>query len=665
MSRKLGAIHFEPFSKREMSLLQLFATWIGGEIHRRDVQAKLRKTDKNFSALIENFSSGIYIHRHFRPLYANQTLLEMLGFESLEEFLSLESTELLLAPEERERIRGYHEARLANKPAPRDYEFRALKKDGTAIPVDNLSFTIDWGDQTAVCTTLFDLTGREEDKQVLQMKEQLLLDAVESISDGVVLFDANDRLVLSNSATRNDLKVIEDLIVPGAKYEDIVRGIITKVDIGPSNKTIDERVHDVLQFNEYSESPIYQQEANGRWIMVNEIKTKDGGTFVTRTNITELKQAKDMAEAASLAKTTFLASASHDLRQPLQAINLFVGMLRGIHDNVQRSVVVEKLEGSITDITNLLNVLLDIANLESGLVKPEQSACAVNDIFSFADELMPVARSKSIDLRIVPSSAVIRTDPTLLKSILRNFAENALKYTETGKVLIGCRRRGANLAIEVWDTGIGFDDATLHQVFDDYYQANNPSRDRSQGLGLGLAIVKRQAGLLGHKLTCSTKINRGSVFGIEVPIDSQAYDTDRGLTETKPTDLPPSLVVLIDDDASVLAAMSMLISTAGHEVVTANFSKEFDMEISDILASCKRTPDFIIADFRLPAGRRGPEVVAELRRQFETIIPAIILTGDVSGEIQIESLDKNISLLYKPVRLAKLREVMAESVSVH
>ncbi len=217
----------EPFSESELSLLQLLATWIGGEIHRCDVQLKLKKTNENFGALIENFSSGIYIHVHFRPLYANQTLLKMFGFESLDEFLSLESTELLLAPEERKRIRGYHEARLANKPAPRDYEFRALRKDGTDFSVDNRSFAIDWAGQTAVCTTVFDLTEREKDKQVLRMKEQLLLDAIESISDGVVLYDADDRLVLCNGATLSDLSDIKDVIVPGAKYEDIARGIIT------------------------------------------------------------------------------------------------------------------------------------------------------------------------------------------------------------------------------------------------------------------------------------------------------------------------------------------------------------------------------------------------------------------------------------------------------
>ncbi len=423
-------------------------------------------------------------------------------------------------------------------------------------------------------------------------------------------------------------------------------------------------MQDAVRFHENPDAPVYQQEANGRWIMVNEMKTKDGGTFVTRTKITELKQAKDIAEAASLAKSTFLASASHDLRQPLQAINLFVGMLRGIHDNVQRSAVVEKLEASINDLTNLLNVLLDIANFDSGLVKPEITSCSMRDILSFADELMPVSKSKFIDLRIVPSSVVIRTDPTFLKSILRNFADNALKYTETGKVLIGCRRRGGNLAIEVWDTGIGIEDETLNLAFDDYYQANNPARVRSQGLGLGLAIVKRLASLLGHKLTCSTELQKGSVFRIEVPIDAQGCDRNRTPAEIKPLDLPRLLVVLIDDDVAVLAAMEMLIRSVGHDVVAANFSRGFDLEISGILASCDRTPDFIVADFRLPAGRRGTEVVAELRWQFETNVPAIILTGDVSGEIQSESLAENVRLLHKPVRLAKLQEVMAESLSV-
>ena len=206
-----------------------------------------------------------------------------------------------------------------------------------------------------------------------------------------------------------------------------------------------------------------------------------------------LEQASRQAEEANRAKSRFLAAASHDLRQPLQALNLFVGILKTSKDQNKQRETVDSLQASLDVLGNLLNALLDISKLDAGIVEPEIASFRICEIFTSREEFELVAQTKGLEFRIVSSDAIVVSDPSLLESIVRNLISNALHYTEAGGVLVGCRRRGANLRIEIHDTGIGISPEQRSLIFEEYYQVGNSARDRDQGLGLGLSTVDRTA----------------------------------------------------------------------------------------------------------------------------------------------------------------------------
>ena len=231
----------------------------------------------------------------------------------------------------------------------------------------------------------------------------------------------------------------------------------------------------------------------------------------------EILLAKEEAELADQAKSRFLASASHDLRQPLQALNLFVSALADLEDDPEKNNILERTQTSLDALASLLNALLDISRLEAGLIVPDKSNFGFGYISRLAEEFVPVAEAQGLSLRVVPSNLVLHSDPIMLETIIRNLLANALKYTDTGKILLGCRRRGDMVRIEIWDTGRGTPEAQRELIFEEFYQIGNEARDREKGLGLGLSIVQRTAILLGHPIQVRSELGRGSVFAIDVP----------------------------------------------------------------------------------------------------------------------------------------------------
>ena len=294
------------------------------------LEARRRRSgDDRFHALVENSKFGIYIHEKFRPIYANRTLLDLLGYDDLDDFLAIGSTEYVLAPEERERIWGYHQARLKGQTAPTDYNFWALTKAGDRMLVNNRSFTINWEGRNVVCTTLFDLTESKRTEETLAIREQQLDAAIESMTDGVALFDSKGEFVLCNERTRVDLRSIGHLLVPGARYEQIMAGIVANEMETDGQESIEEKLSDILKAHDDPSAELrrYRQENDGRWVMLHEHRTKDGGTFVVRTDVTELHLAKEEAEQANQAKSEFLANMSHELRTPMNGVLGMAGLL--------------------------------------------------------------------------------------------------------------------------------------------------------------------------------------------------------------------------------------------------------------------------------------------------------------------------------------------------
>ncbi len=371
-----------------------------------------------------------------------------------------------------------------------------------------------------------------------------------------------------------------------------------------------------------------------------------------------LRCAHTEAERTSRAKSRFLAAASHDLRQPLQAINMFVAVLKASVEDADDADIIASIQESLRATDDLLDALLDVSRLDAGVLQPQLRNLAIADVVDRMEiEFASQARRKGIELRTVTSSAVVRTDPTLIERVLRNLVSNALRYTEHGRILIGCRRRGQALRVEVWDTGIGIPGDKIGAVFEEFYQLGNPERDRTRGLGLGLAIVDRVSRLLGYRVDVRSALGRGSMFAVEIPIDPTAAIAidEPELDAPEPGALAGRLIVAIDDEPMQLRAMRHLFGRWGCEVVTGASPAEALTHLVDL----QRMPDAIVADYRLRGTMTGLEAIRTLRSGLGRTIPGIILTGDTEPARLREAEASGFELLHKPVDAARLFATLA------
>ena len=376
-----------------------------------------------------------------------------------------------------------------------------------------------------------------------------------------------------------------------------------------------------------------------------------------RAEMSAADQARSEAEKANLAKSKFLASASHDLRQPLHAISLFIEALRAERDPERAVTVLNHLQTSAQSLENLFNELLDISKLEAGLFKPEIRVVSLHELFDKLErELRPVAEEKGLELCFVDTGRWVESDPGMLGRILRNIIANAIRHTERGAVLVGCRRRGEQVAVAVCDTGPGIAPEHHEAIFREFYQLGNPERDRRKGLGLGLAIVDGLCRVLGHRIELKSRPGHGSTFTIVLP--EAAGPADEAESTPRPVaalDLTGFSVLVVDDDPDILLAMREVLLRWGCIVRTAASPGE---AVSLIDADDFR-PEMIVADYRLREGRTGSEAVARIRERLGRSIPAAILTGDTAPERLREVDASGLLLLHKPVQPARLRAALA------
>ncbi|MGE5515944.1 MAG: NahK/ErcS family hybrid sensor histidine kinase/response regulator [Bacteroidota bacterium] len=372
------------------------------------------------------------------------------------------------------------------------------------------------------------------------------------------------------------------------------------------------------------------------------------------------ESARIEAERANMAKTKFLAAASHDLRQPVQAIFFFTSVLAHKLRGHAAKPVLDDLQSSLEGLNVLLDSLLDVSKLDAGLIAPKQTGFSVGAILDrIAADFAPVAREKGLRLRVVPCSAVVRSDPALLARIIQNLVANAVRYTPRGAVLLGCRRHGQQIDIQVWDTGIGIPAERTKDIFEEFTQLGNPERDRSQGLGLGLAIVDRLARLLNHNLHVVSQPGRGSVFSVTVPLaPSPLMPQPIRQRRAPPVVDGGRLVVLIDDEPFVLKGLSLVLQDWGFHVLAATS----EAEAMDKLAAMQTPPSIILADYRLREGRTGTEAVAHIRDHYAAAIPSIIITGDTAPERLREAEASGFSILHKPIQPPELREALRETL---
>jgi two-component system CheB/CheR fusion protein len=412
---------------------------------------------------------------------------------------------------------------------------------------------------------------------------------------------------------------------------------------------------------------------SGAWYLRRMLpyRTNDNGVegvVITFTDVTERKQtakaleaAKQQAERANLAKSRFLAAASHDLRQPLQTLALLQGLLtKRIGDEATKKLIALQ-DQTLGAMSGMLNTLLDINQIDAGIVLPHIVNFSINDkLHRLRDEFTYHAQAKGLELHVVPSTVSIQSDRRLLEQMIRNLLSNAMKYTKSGKVLVGCRRRKDLLSIEIWDTGIGIPASDLQAIFEEFHQIDNAARERSRGLGLGLSIVQRLGNLLGHEVLVRSEFGKGSVFSIEVKLaPSEAgplpalhrNGIDEGIVEGAHR---TGAILIVEDDPEIRELLELVLKDEGHHPVSAStsFSALEEVERGPI------RPDLIIADYNLPGGVNGAQLTARIREKLNRQIPVIILSGDISTGAVREIAFQNCVQLTKPVNLIELtREV--------
>ncbi|HWM43542.1 MAG TPA: hybrid sensor histidine kinase/response regulator [Burkholderiales bacterium] len=369
-----------------------------------------------------------------------------------------------------------------------------------------------------------------------------------------------------------------------------------------------------------------------------------------------LQELRGEAEAANVAKTKFLAAASHDLRQPMQALSMYASVLEQRPSDAGTQRVVHGIKLSVTNLEQMFDSLLDISKIESGVVKPNIVAFPLQPLIEqVAEAERPIAAHKSLELRVIPTSASVRSDPVLLERMLRNLVTNAIRYTQRGKIAIGCRRLcGGWLRLDVVDTGIGIALEEQARIFDEYYQLSGSS---AQGLGLGLPIVKSLGELLGHKVGVRSALGRGSVFSIEL---EQAFDAPAA-SPAHPASAAAPLgrlkVVLVDDDVEIRESVRLLVEGWGCRYVAGATLNE----VEDELHAQQLTPDAVIADYRLAGSMSGLQVIEHLRAEFGAGLPALIITGTANPSY-LQSRAGGIPFAIKPVAPGKLRAFLTQAM---
>ncbi len=370
--------------------------------------------------------------------------------------------------------------------------------------------------------------------------------------------------------------------------------------------------------------------------------------------------ARAAAEQASLAKSQFLAAASHDLRQPLYALSLSSGSLQALELGSDARQIVGQMQTNFGALEGLFNGLLDISRLEAGVIVVKREPIAADELFDRLDSyLRPIADELGLDLRYRSDGSAIDSDPTLIEQILINLGSNALRNTRKGGVLIAARRRGAAVRLEVWDTGVGIADEDLARIFDDFVQVGNPERNRRKGMGLGLAIARRSAGLLDSEIAVASRPGRGSVFHLTQPAGADVPAVPAAAARRESGDPIAGLrLLVIDDDPEVREAMRTLMLQWG---VAADIVGDGEAGLSKAAEGARYAA--VLSDFRLPGPINGPDLIERLVAGGVPRSACCIVTGDLDPEIITAATRAQIALVHKPVRPARLRALIIHLAS--
>jgi len=375
--------------------------------------------------------------------------------------------------------------------------------------------------------------------------------------------------------------------------------------------------------------------------------------------IEELQEQKQVAEKANEAKSKFLAAASHDLRQPLHAQGLFLGLLSNENLTERGEKTYQNILNSKNALDGLLTSLLDISRLDANIIEPKLSVFNVeNTIQLLVEEYLPLATDKGIELKSELEEVVVETDPVLLLRIARNLLSNAIRYTNEGSVTISCKQYKKELILSITDTGLGIPEDEKSKIFLEFYQLNNPERDRNKGLGLGLSIVHKLTELLGGEVELLSGVQKGTTATYKMPISVKGLSSETAEAKAEYADKRASILV-IDDEVEILWGMKDLLEDFDHTCVTALSQNEAIEKIVEL----DFIPDLIIADYRLRDHKTGVEAIEAVREEVNVDIPAIIVTGDTEPKRIVEIEKNGFDVLFKPVTPSLLKTSISKVLS--
>jgi PAS domain S-box-containing protein len=526
----------------------------------------------------------------------------------------------------------------------------------------------------------------DEASQAMTFSRELLQSAIENISLGVSLVNNQQQLVVWNQRYLEKFGYPKGFVRVGRPIQDLMRYNLTSANL-PARR-IDEIIEDrCLSMREGQPMSYERQRPDGTVIRIDGSPIPGGGYVTTFQDITAMRRteqalketniyleqrvkertqelqvineqmlkAKSVAEQANQSKTRFLASASHDLLQPLNAARLFTSALAGKKTSPETADLVDHIDSSLGAAEEIISTLLDISKLDAGALEPDIGNFPVNDIMRhLANDFSAIAEDQGLDLHVVPSSAWIRSDSKLLRRVIQNFLSNAIRYTPQGRILLGCRRLRGYIRIEVWDTGPGIPDDQLTQIFEEFRRFQQ-GRDK-KGLGLGLAIVDRISGMLNHPINVRSVQGIGSVFSITVPVvaaEKSAVERRQSSTSSSRVSSLGCLKVLcIDNDPSILHGMTALLTNWECKVKTAKSLESAREQLAN------ERPDIILADYQLDDDQNGLDVMDALRNQIDSGIPGILITGHMAPEVREDAIKRHYQILYKPVKPAALRAMV-------
>ncbi|NJM29141.1 MAG: hybrid sensor histidine kinase/response regulator [Rhizobiales bacterium] len=517
----------------------------------------------------------------------------------------------------------------------------------------------------------------------IQYNRDLLQSAIDNVPQGIAVFDREHNLICWNRRFRALLDLPPEAVRVGAAIGDITETILSQPaidDAQQQNKLV------CIERLTVSHEPFrIRLSGTRRVIDVHSDKMPDGGVVATFADVTEsvaaadalrvanetlerrvrertseLERAKAEADAANLGKTRFIAAASHDILQPLNAARLFTSALVEKTRKSQSAELVSNVDASLEEVEEILAALLDISKLDAGAMKAEFTDFPVGDLLAAVErDFAQAAAARNLKFKVVACKLSIRSDRKLLRRVLQNLVSNAVKYTTSGGVVVGCRRRGSMLSIEVHDSGLGIPEGKRKLVFREFERLGQ-DKGNEPGLGLGLAIVERMAKVMKHKLIMHSIHGKGSVFGISAPVAAVQVSSRAETARKQPTipaPLKDALILVVDNEQAIVLGMETLLSNWGAQVISATDSKG-----AFTAATMGRQPDVIVADYHIER-EDGLELIDTIRRKLGRRVPAILVTADRSDQVRAAALKADVQFLRKPVQPAALRAALSHGIA--